>query len=728
MGVQTSFSHDAGRSNGFGAGHDGGPGAEDNFYDFDPYPGGDGDSDSGVGDVGDTAEDGGKGIEGQKGGMDEGSSLSSLPASEEGSARLSLNGNTRGSRGKSPEGDSDDEGEEKRRDGSAGVRIEEGGADGDGQDVDEEDDEDEVEGEDEEDGDQVDTVSTGSSPVQSSSSARSSAHSRSSQNVANSTPKRLPASSSMATKHAHFIPGEDGGGDSKMGSPSPFRRITRSQSRTDSIDQVATAVSPPPARQSAIPRSVSFSSRVQVADLSALEGSLGGDEDAVMGNTSPARYRVGDKERRPETSTPSRMLALQDSKGALGEDVAMASPSPKRPGSSNRRSTEGPMNTPSRLSKLRTEESEDVAMASPSGKGGPSDVGQSVSRGHTKQDSISSMVPKPSLLQFSSQRRTTSNATADAGSRTTNGSLLTPSVSQPRLPSSISANPPTSSSRRAVSTSTPHSVVSGRSSYGGSSRPESANGLPVVEITSTDPKAAARAAAILKVHHRYIQHGWRIEGIGEDGEDEEGGESFGANESSVGADDTFHNPRKTNAAQRRSSTFGNRSASATEPDELLREAEAELSMQVSSSRSRSESSRSQSPEAHRPSNPAVISADPVIRSAKSSGETGTGTANRAFVASGPASERSTSISPSLDTTPSTLVKEVWTTDHWRSLERVYVTAKNWLVQERERMKNDRLELDPEDIVDAFYEELEICDAEKTGELARYAVRKLLFRA
>lgn len=37
-------------------------------------------------------------------------------------------------------------------------------------------------------------------------------------------------------------------------------------------------------------------------------------------------------------------------------------------------------------------------------------------------------------------------------------------------------------------------------------------GSRIVEITSTDPRAAARAAAILKVHHRYIERGWTAEG------------------------------------------------------------------------------------------------------------------------------------------------------------------------------------------------------------------------
>ncbi|GAA5843553.1 hypothetical protein JCM9279_000790 [Rhodotorula babjevae] len=32
--------------------------------------------------------------------------------------------------------------------------------------------------------------------------------------------------------------------------------------------------------------------------------------------------------------------------------------------------------------------------------------------------------------------------------------------------------------------------------------------LPVIEITSTDPRAAARAAAILKVHHKYVEQGF----------------------------------------------------------------------------------------------------------------------------------------------------------------------------------------------------------------------------
>ncbi|BGP48675.1 hypothetical protein JCM10450v2_004551 [Rhodotorula kratochvilovae] len=39
------------------------------------------------------------------------------------------------------------------------------------------------------------------------------------------------------------------------------------------------------------------------------------------------------------------------------------------------------------------------------------------------------------------------------------------------------------------------------------SRPSRPAGLPVIEISSTDARAAARAAAILKVHHKYIEQG-----------------------------------------------------------------------------------------------------------------------------------------------------------------------------------------------------------------------------
>ncbi|GAA5820481.1 hypothetical protein JCM3770_005544 [Rhodotorula araucariae] len=69
--------------------------------------------------------------------------------------------------------------------------------------------------------------------------------------------------------------------------------------------------------------------------------------------------------------------------------------------------------------------------------------------------------------------------------------------------------PPISVADSTVTTSRSHASFASSSSHRPHrrSRPSHPAGLPVIEISSTDARAAARAAAILKVHHKYVEQG-----------------------------------------------------------------------------------------------------------------------------------------------------------------------------------------------------------------------------
>ncbi|KAH8921938.1 hypothetical protein BT69DRAFT_287534 [Atractiella rhizophila] len=85
-----------------------------------------------------------------------------------------------------------------------------------------------------------------------------------------------------------------------------------------------------------------------------------------------------------------------------------------------------------------------------------------------------------------------------AGSSSNGGKSQSPSAS---------SNSSLSSRIRRISSSHPLPV------------PQQQREFPIIEISSTDPRAAARAAAILKVHHKYIEEGWTaaVRARGEDG-------------------------------------------------------------------------------------------------------------------------------------------------------------------------------------------------------------------
>ncbi|GAA5999788.1 hypothetical protein JCM10207_005911 [Rhodosporidiobolus poonsookiae] len=92
----------------------------------------------------------------------------------------------------------------------------------------------------------------------------------------------------------------------------------------------------------------------------------------------------------------------------------------------------------------------------------------------------------------------------------------------PRAPASVAAESTFSTSHLSIASST-----SRRSNSSRSKRRPSHPSLPVIEISSTDAKAAARAAAILKCYHDYIEQG--IESA-EDGQGEKEKSLRGAEE------------------------------------------------------------------------------------------------------------------------------------------------------------------------------------------------------
>lgn len=87
-------------------------------------------------------------------------------------------------------------------------------------------------------------------------------------------------------------------------------------------------------------------------------------------------------------------------------------------------------------------------------------------------------------------------------------------------------------------------------------------GPNVVEITSTDPRAAARAAAILKVHHRYIERGWTADG-----------DRTAPQSSSFGAE--FDRSVRKQVHRSETSTLGRRSKGSWETEVTMRSGVAE---------------------------------------------------------------------------------------------------------------------------------------------------------
>ncbi|GAA5857728.1 hypothetical protein JCM1840_000886 [Sporobolomyces johnsonii] len=103
------------------------------------------------------------------------------------------------------------------------------------------------------------------------------------------------------------------------------------------------------------------------------------------------------------------------------------------------------------------------------------------------------------------------------GPRPTASTPTTTVVPQPRPAPEQSTSyprPPASAADSTFSSSFSFSTTASRSTSGRRRPRPSHPSLPVIEIFSTDARAAARAAAILKVHHKYVEQGIESEGKG----------------------------------------------------------------------------------------------------------------------------------------------------------------------------------------------------------------------
>ncbi|GAA5912337.1 hypothetical protein JCM5296_006839 [Sporobolomyces johnsonii] len=103
------------------------------------------------------------------------------------------------------------------------------------------------------------------------------------------------------------------------------------------------------------------------------------------------------------------------------------------------------------------------------------------------------------------------------GPRPTASTPTTTVVPQPRPAPEQSTSyprPPASAADSTFSSSFSFSTTASRSTSGRRRPRPSHPSLPVIEISSTDARAAARAAAILKVYHKYVEQGISSEGKG----------------------------------------------------------------------------------------------------------------------------------------------------------------------------------------------------------------------
>ncbi|GAA5945082.1 uncharacterized protein JCM15063_001654 [Sporobolomyces koalae] len=207
--------------------------------------------------------------------------------------------------------------------------------------------------------------------------------------------------------------------------------------------------------------------------------------------------------------------------------------------------------------------------------------------------------------------------------------------------------------------------------------------LPVIEISSTDAKAAARAAAILKVYHKYVEQG--IEG------------SLARDEASRIIRDAERQGNESSRDHKSSEQLHGESEEEEEEEELrtlLLDAEEEVrntfgrglsdqsTSSSSSSRQRTETEEEEEEEEEVRS---------VLLSNRSSSPA---TSQRAVPPSVASHARSRSVSSESASSLSSVVGARWTSQEWRRLEQT-------LVEVKRKSKGQGREVEAEEVVEAF---------------------------
>ena len=261
----------------------------------------------------------------------------------------------------------------------------------------------------------------------------------------------------------------------------------------------------------------------------------------VEPSSPPAALPLHDSLVQPTEDTTMSSAITRSPPRTLDEDAAMASPL-RRPLEDSRMASPSPRRQPASALRHGSATEEDAVMGSPSpvrraavpasverlrmgGKVGEgrwllakklAGLGCAVELGGTLGVKLVTMAK---TTPAASTPRAAERATPQASTSTLTSASTAPS--QP--PTSHSTSTPLAHLLNAQSNTftpqlhpTQHSTLtaSRRSSRPRPSHPT----LPIIEVSSTDPRAAARAAAILKVYHAYVEQG--LEAPSEDSEEE----------------------------------------------------------------------------------------------------------------------------------------------------------------------------------------------------------------
>ncbi|GAA6064189.1 hypothetical protein JCM10212_005770 [Sporobolomyces blumeae] len=444
------------------------------------------------------------------------------------------------------------------------------------------------------------------------------------------------------------------------------------------------------------------------------EDQAGEDSDASM--RSPVSIRSGNRSSASPPRSPNGDI-LMSSPAASIRSLPFSTRSSLSPSAQDKKL---PATPPVDSAEGGDARPEDQLMASPSPARGqtlrrsPSKLEELVGAGRDKLTGLLFGSPKRPLAATSTPIASTSARTLEddlspAPEPSTAEELVTQEVEQeldeddqpfPFAPRSLGAESTFSHAQESFATSASSSTSRSRLSR---ARPRPSHPtLPVIEISSTDAKAAARAAAILKVYHKYVEQG--IEG------------GIAKHEVSRIVRDTERESSLVDGQEHeRSREEEEKEEEEEELQTLLLDMEEEV--RETFGRARSVSVPAQAP-AHRPGatteadgEPDPADEDEEVRSVLlSSRVSSPSSSQRAHPSSSSvaSSQRARSVSHDSVTGLSSIVGTRWSSQEWRRLEQSLVGVKR-------KSKVETKDVQADSVVEAFLKRWNVSDEECQGD-------------